>query len=409
MKSRALREQRAKLVEDARALLDSAGDNITDEINAKFDEMMAGADALKAKIDRMERLESTEDHLAQRIERRAGLEQISTGEAEERTTRESEAFNAYLRFGLANLTPEQREIAQARIQNPQSNFRAALGSQPDTAGGYLVPEGFYGRMESALLAYGGMLGVGFMVNTSTGNALPIPTDNDTSNKGAILSENTAVSEQDLTFGAVTLNAYTYSSKLVRVPNQLLQDAAFDLNNFLADKLGIRIARALNEHLTSGDGASKPYGAVSASTLGVTAASASDIAFDEMFDLIHSVDPAYRTGARFMFADSTLKVLKKKKDGDGQYLWSSGITVREPDTIAGFPYTINQDMAAIGSGNKPILFGDFSKYYIRRVAGVQVLRLAERYADYNQVGFLAFERWDGNLVDAGTHPLKHLVN
>jgi HK97 family phage major capsid protein len=113
-------------------------------------------------------------------------------------------------------------------------------------------------------------------------------------------------------------------------------------------------------------------------------------------------------ARFMFADSTLKVLKKKKDGDGQYLWSSGVAIKEPDRIGGYPYVINQSMDAIGSGKKPIMFGDFAKYYIRRVAGADVLRLTERYADYNQTGFLAFQRWDGNLVDAGTNPLKHLV-
>lgn len=151
------------------------------------------------------------------------------------------------------------------------------------------------------------------------------------------------------------------------------------------------------------------GVVSAATLGVTAASASDVTFDEVaFDLPHTVDPAYRMNARFMFADSTLKVLKKKKDGEGNYLWTSGTAMREPDRIAGYAYTINQSMDAIGSGKKPVAFGDFSKYMVRRVAGVQVLRLTERYADYNQTGFLAFQRWDGALVDAGTHPVKYLT-
>jgi HK97 family phage major capsid protein len=125
--------------------------------------------------------------------------------------------------------------------------------------------------------------------------------------------------------------------------------------------------------------------------------------------MHSVDPAYRANARYMFNDGTLKVLKKKKDGDGQYLWLSGLAVREPDTIMGKPYTINQHMASIATGAKVALFGDFSKYYIRRVAGVQVLRLTERYADYNQTAFLMFARADGALVDAGTNPIKHLIN
>jgi len=408
MKSKVLREQRAKLIEDARALLPSDG-AISDEISAKFDEMMASADKMKADIDRVERLEGEEAHLSARIERRAGREGISKDEAAERNALENEAFGAYLRFGLANMTDEQRSIAQQRIQNPQGGFRAALGTVPDTAGGYTVPEGFYGQIESAQLAYGGMLENAFVFDTSTGNALPIPTDNDTTNKGAILTENTQTGNQDIAFGAVTLNAYTYTSKLVLVSNQLLQDSAFNLDSYLAQKLGTRLARIVNDHFTTGDGASKPTGVVTAATLGVTAASATAITADEFaFDLPHSVDPAYRTNAKFMFADSTLKALKKLKDGEGEYLWTSGLQFKEPDRLGGYPYIINQSMDVIGSGKKPVAFGDFSKYFIRRVAGVQVLRLTERYADYNQTGFLAFQRWDGQLVDAGTHPVKYLT-
>lgn len=404
MKSKALREQRAALIQDARALHDSVADgqSVSDEINAKFDEMMAGADRLKADIDRVERLESEEAHLNARIERRAGRESVSEDEVRERSALETSAFSAYLRNGLGGMNDEMRAVASQRYQN-------ALGTSPDTAGGYTVPEGFYGQLQSALLAFGGMTSVAMMIDTATGNALPIPTDNDTSNKGAILGDNTQVGTQDVTFGAVTLNAYTYTSKLVLVSNQLLQDSAFNLESFLAMKLGDRLGRITNDHFTTGDGASKPKGAVTASALGVTGASATDVTFDEVaFDLPHSVDPAYRMNARFMFADSTLKVLKKKKDGDGMYLWSSGVAMKEPDRIGGYHYVINQSMDAIGAGKKPVIFGDFSKYFVRRVAGVQVLRLTERYADYNQTGFLAFQRWDGNLVDAGTNPLKHLV-
>jgi HK97 family phage major capsid protein len=244
-----------------------------------------------------------------------------------------------------------------------------------------------------------------------GNALPIPTDNDTSNSGAILTENTQTGAQDVTFGAVTLNAYTYTSKLVLVSNQLLQDSAFNLDAFLSGKLGTRIARAINTHFTTGDGASKPNGVVTAATLGKAGATGqtASIIWDDIIDLHHSVDPSYRRNGRFMMADSSLKIIKKLKDGDGRYLWQSGVALKEPDTIDGKPYTVNQDMAAMATSAKPLLFGDFSKYFIRKVTGVQVLRLVERYADYNQTGFLAFERWDGNLVDAGTHPVKYYAN
>lgn len=403
MKSKTKRAERAKLVADARALIDAVpdGQEMPAETTAKFDEMMAAADKLKEEIDRIERLEGIEAGLSERMERRAGREGISTDEAAARAALETEAFNSYMRNGMGGLSEEHRAIALPR-------FQAAQGTGSGSAGGYTAPEGFYGQIISAELAFGGMMEVAYVFDTTSGNPLPIPTDNDTSNEGAILGENTQVSTQDVTFGAITLNAHTYSSKLVLVANQLLQDSAFNLEAFLAQKLGTRLARIGNRHFTVGTGASQPTGIVTASTLGVTAASATAITADELINLEHSVDPAYRLNACWCFADSTLKTLKQLKDGNGRYLWNSGLVVKEPDTILGYSYSVNQHMAAIATGNKSVVFGDCKKYFIRRVAGVQVLRLTERYADYNQTGFLAFQRLDGQLVDAGTHPVKHLI-
>lgn len=406
-----LREQRAKLVADARALYDSIKTETpaseAAEIEAKFDGMMADADGIKARIDREERLEASEKHLGERQKITAKVRDISVDEVAEEALAETKAFRSYLRNGISGLSAEERELALPRFQNAQS-------TGTNTAGGYTVPQGFYDELQDAQKAYGGMLdpGVAFVFDTASGNSLPIPTDNDTSNSGAILTENTQVGTQDVTFGAVTLGAYTYTSKLVLVSNQLLQDSAFNLDSFLSNKLGVRIARAINTHFTVGSGSNQPNGAVTAATLGATGASGetASLIFDDLISLEHSVDPAYRKGARFMFADSTLATIKKLKDTQGRYLWQPGLTVAgEPPTINSYQYTVNQDMPAMATSAKSILFGDFSKYFVRRVAGVQVLRLTERYADFNQTGFLAFQRWDGNLVDAGTHPLKYFAN
>ena len=405
MNSKKLREQRAKLVADARVISDAVkdGETMSAENSVKFDEIMAEADRLKVEIDRNERLVGAENDLKARVERRAGRDNLSEDEAKAQLEIEAAAFKHYLKHGMNAMPEEFRVIAMPR-------FQAAQGTGNDTAGGYLVPSGFYSQIVSAELAFGGMLepGVCNMFSTDSGNPLPIPTDNDTANEGAILGENTVSGEQDVSFGAVTLNGHTYTSKIVRVANQLLQDSAFDLNSFLANKLGTRLARIKNRHFTNGDGASKPTGVVVASTLGVSAAGATTITPDEVIDLAHSVDPSYRNGARYMMADGTLKDLKKKKDGQGRYLWTSGLAFKEPDAINGYPYTINQHMPANTSGRKAMLFGNFQSYFIRNVGGVMVMRLVERYADYNQTGFVAFERADGNLVDAGTHPIKHVL-
>ena len=134
-----------------------------------------------------------------------------------------------------------------------------------------------------------------------------------------------------------------------------------------------------------------------------------VIYEDLVDLEHSVDPAYRAEAEFMFHDDTLKVLKKLKDADGRPLWLPGVAVREPDTILGYNYVINQDMPIMAANAKSILFGDFSKYMIRDVMDLMLLRLVERYADFAQVGFIAFSRHDGDLLDAGTNPIKHYAN
>src|SRR3990167_6621510 len=223
-----LREKRAKLGADARALFEAIKTDTPEteakEIEAKFDAMMGEADKLKERIDREDRLLASEAHLNQRQEITAAVRRVSVGEVDEDESAQNAAFSAYLRRGMNGLTEEQRAIALPRFHDAQS-------TGVDTAGGYTAPAGFYGQIESAELAYGGMLepNVCFVFNTDTGNALPIPTDNDTTNAGTLLQENTQVGEQDVTFGNVTLTAYTYSSKMIRVSNQLLRDSAFNFD------------------------------------------------------------------------------------------------------------------------------------------------------------------------------------
>jgi HK97 family phage major capsid protein len=257
--------------------------------------------------------------------------------------------------------------------------------------------------------------VSTVIRTDSGADLPIPTSDDTSNKGAILSENTQASEVDITFGQIVLQSFKYSSKYVLVSVELLQDSSINVAEFIGKALGERIGRITNDHFTTGDASSKPNGIVTAAGAGVTAtALTATTTYDNVVDLVHSVDPAYRDKGKFMFHDGGLKMLKKIKvlqysgDTTGVPLWSPGLAPGAPDTILGYPYVINQSMTTPATGVKSILFGDFSKYLIRDVRDVTLLRLDERFADYHQVGFLAFSRHDGDLLDAGTDPVKYHV-
>lgn len=417
--ARALRERRANIHTEAVALLDKAeaeDRNLTEEEDQSFQAMHRDMDELLARAERLERAHDDDVQLRDNLngwtpegeDRGRGGDGGGGAAGGDQAAAEARAFNAWMRHGMEGLDPEQRQLMVARHAQLTPEQRAQTVTT--SGGGYLIPQGFRQVLEDALLQFDGVRGSrATVLRTATGNDLPMPTANDTGNKGEIISINTQHNTQDVAFGQTTLNAYMYSSKIVLVPVQLLQDSAFDLDAWLPMKLGERIGRIQADHHTTGTGSGQPNGVVTASTAGKTAASSSAVTHDELLDLKHSVDPAYRQAAEWMFNDATLLVLKKLKDDDNRPLWAPGIAVREPDMLDGDPFQVNQSMPSMEASAKSILYGDFSKYMIRDVTDVQLLRLTERYADYLQVGFLAFQRNDADLLDAGTYPIKHLIH
>jgi HK97 family phage major capsid protein len=146
--------------------------------------------------------------------------------------------------------------------------------------------------------------------------------------------------------------------------------------------------------------------VTASSLGITAAAVNAITADELLSFFHSVNAAYRRNpkCRFMMADSTLLAIRKLKDGQGNYLWQLGnIQIGQPDSLLGKPYSINDDMPAIATGNKAVLFGDFSRYWVRKVGAPLIGTVRERF--WPKIGLAGLIRYDGELMDAGA--VKHL--
>jgi len=251
------------------------------------------------------------------------------------------------------------------------------------------------------------------LNTSMGNPLPWPTVDDTGNTGRLKAENGGVDDDgtdDVVFGEKTLNAYIYDTGMVRIPIELLQDSAFNIESLMNDLFGERLGRVANQVLTTGSGTSQPHGIVTASSEGKQAAATGAIAADELIDLLHSVDPAYRGSprTRWMFNDATLATIRKLKDGQGNYLWQMGdVRNGEPAMLLGHQYAVNQAMADIGTSAKPVLFGDFNRFIVRKVMGFQVMTLRERFAENFQVGMVGFKRFDSELLNTGA--VKHLAN
>ena len=409
-----LRERMAKLATDARAELDKIT-NDTDattakELEARFDTIMEDHDNLAAQVEREERMALAEK---QSIEARRPVsagEARADAEAKTKTPEYREVFEKQLRFGAAELDTEERQVL---MQGRDAELRAQ-SSTTNAAGGYTVPEGFSGEIDKAMKMWGPMWDgtITRELVTSSGNPLPWPTVDDTAKTGRLKAQNAAVVDDgsdDVVFGEKLLNAYIYDTGMVRIPIELLQDSAFNIEGLMSELFGERLGRIANEVLTVGDGTDKPNGIVTASSLGKTAASATALTSDELIDLFHSVDPAYRMSpsCRWMFNDTTLAAIRKLKDGQGNYLWQMGdVRIGEPDTFLGRAFSVNQAMATIATGEKTVLFGDFSKYVVRKVRDFSVMTLRERYAENFQIGMVGFKRFDGELLNPAA--VKHLI-
>jgi HK97 family phage major capsid protein len=423
--AKALREKRANLGKEAQAIIDKAETEKRDlsaEEKVSFDKIHTDIEEMRTDVERLEKHERVTKELGESRGVVAGRENAGPDdsptedgkEAKELRAKQEKAFRSYLRFGMEGLEPEERAIMSGRFSREKDspvNEQRTAQTVTTSGGGYLIPQGFGDSLEKSMKAFGGVESASTAFSTETGNTLPWPTVDDTSNTGRLLAINTAATETALAFGVITFAAYKFSSDMVTIPVELLQDSAFDLDTELAAILGERLGRVHNTYQTTGTGSSQPQGNVVGASSGVTAAGTTTVTADELLDLVHSVDPAYRTpafGAGWFLNDGSLKKLRQLKDGEGRPLWQVGIAGSAPDSILGYPYTINQDMAAMTTGLKPILFGARKKFRIRNVKGFTLLRLAERYAELHQVAFLAFTRMDSHVMDAGTDPLKYIT-
>nr|WP_314074430.1 phage major capsid protein [uncultured Roseococcus sp.] len=397
-----LRGERGKLILDARALLNA--DGCTPEQMAEADRMMAEADALMARIERVERADIQAAELAESHAETAAERGLSQGQLQQEQETERRRFLAYVTGNFARLNDEDRRVMAQRIQGA-----GAVGTPG--AGGYTVAPEFMRDLLIAQKAFGGMREAARAISTDTGADLAWPTMDDTANVATIVAENTVgVPGTDLAFGSKTLKSWTYRSGYLPISIELLQDSAFDFDALIRDALAMRFARGQNTHFTTGNGTTQPEGVITGATVGKTGAAGqvTSITTDDLIDLEHSVDPAYRQGSSFMMHDTTFKALKKLKDGQARPLFLPGFTVGAADTILGYPVRINQDMAVMAANAKSLAFGNFSNYVIRDVLGLRVTRLNERFAENGQIAFIAFQRTDGRLVSASA-PIKLYAN
>lgn len=384
------RERRNALAKETRNILDQNQSTWTPENQTKYDENVAEIERIDAAIERHQKVM---DLTAEReFENMGGRERDGTPT----DAAQIKLFDKWTRGGDNALTPDEWKAV-----------RNTMSTTTDSEGGYTVPATVASSILDALKAYGGMRSVADIIRTAGGEDMNFPTSDGTAEEGEIVAQNTSATDADVSFGTKALPVYKYSSKVVTVPWELLQDSSADIEGFVRNRLQQRLGRITNKHFTIGTGSSQPNGVMTAASIGKTGAvsATAAITYDDLIDLEHSIDPAYRANAKYMFHDDTLKLIRKLKDSNGRPIFVPGYEQGNPggapDRLLNRDIVINQSCAAPAAAAVSIAFGDFSYYKIRDVMAVTLFRFTDSaYTKKGQVGFLAWMRSGGNLVDVG---------
>lgn len=405
MKLHEMKQKRNTIAAQMRTLNEKIGDSAwTDEQRTEWNKAKTELEALDERIAREEDLRHMDQQYIdeKNDEQRDGLNQENGRNPEEQR---GLVFDKWMRHGSSEFSGEERKaLREMRAQ----------GTAPQGKGGYTVPETFLAKVVEQMKAYGGIASVAQILNTSDGRTMEWATADGTAELGALLGENEEAAEEDTEFGMDSLGALKMTSKVIRVSNELLQDSAIDMESYLARRIAERIGRGEARYLIQGTGVAadkkpkQPKGLATSVTATSETAAANKITWKDILALKHSIDPAYRRGPKFRLAfnDSTLKVISEMEDAQGRPLWLPDIAGVAPASVLNVPYVIDQEIDNIGAGKKFMFCGDFDRFIIRRVRYMVLQRLVERYATYDQTGFLAFHRFDCILED--TSAIKAMV-
>ena len=386
-----LLHKRGQIVDQMRELIkvaDAEGRDFTAEESAIYNAMDADQEALKKRADREASLAAIEADASRLVDNAVRINVDNGGKKSALSASDyTSGFDTYCRVGKSAL--------DGQILN-------ALQVGTASEGGYITPEEFETQLVVAMQDHNEFRNLVNVISTGSDRNIPVESS---LGSATWTAEEAAYTESDAAFGQVILGAHKLGT-IIKVSEELLEDSMFDLQGYLAMNFGKRFANAEEAAIVAGTGSGQPTGLVGSASAGVTAASATAITSDEVIDLYHSLSRPYRANATWTLNDSTAKLIRKLKDGNGQYLWQPGLVAGQPDSLLSRPVVASDAMPAATTGLTSMLFGDLSYYTLAERSGRVLQRLNELYAANGQVGFRMNGRLDGKLTLAES--VKKLV-
>ena len=396
MEIRELLQKRASLFDEAKNFLDTHTDadgKISSRDAATYERMEADIDALSKQIDRYERAEN---------------------------------FSVYLQkpFGKPHFEPFgnkggdtlKQAVSGVRGDEYRKNFWDAVrknfkaestgylheGALVD--GGYLLPVEMHSEIIAKLESENVLRQISRVITTESEHRISILT---TAPTASWLSEGEEIPLTNAQFGQTSLNAYKLAVNL-KISNELLRDAFYNLEQFITDEFAKSLGRAEEESFITGapdvSGEKKqPTGILTVlnqSATGTIQTVGKEITADDVLTLIFSLDRAYRKSAVFVASDTLIMNLRKLKDNTGNFIWQPSLQEGEPPKLFGTPIYSSNFMPPPASGNIALLFGDFRNSFIIGERGSRTFKpLRELFATSDQTGFLMIERTDCSVVDS----------
>jgi HK97 family phage major capsid protein len=425
-----LLEKKGALAYQIKDLVARKGDEWSHEDETRFSNLQTEYRDVESKLEAIH--ETRDADREKREGRELVADLIGTSPDEQAQTYRDWADHAlreYLAFGQV-----RSERGRAAIERTGKMLRASAAKSLDPElrdqnigtpgdGGYLTHPEFANELTRQMQAYIGVSQVARIITTATGSTMYWPaTGVDKGEKIAEAAAQTADTGADIAFTQKQLDAYKYSSKVVRVSRELLMDSLLPIESIVMDRLAERIGRIIEQEATTGDGTGDPNGFVTAAPVGHEVATADAPGGNatvptksDLIDLLHSVDAAYRgDGCAWLAHDSIWGYVRKLDDSTNNLLWQPSLQLGQPDRMMGYPVIAANEMLEAddvdANNEKFMVFGNFRYFVMRFVRGIHMQRLNELYAANDQIGFFAVQRFDCELIHggaAGTAPIKAL--